>query len=241
MGQGACGTSVEESATDEEGRFRLRGLTPSCTYHVRVKREGNDHVERAIPHYRAVQVDTRDIHDVNIVAFRHMNQFDLSGNIITPSQELLATLKVVLYRGDNLDTPFQTLSLTQSSFFHFPPLQRDGESYTMALESSLPRALYEFSLPEVSFSTAGFHKHVTLSFSPRRKAMEQEASQGSYLALPLTLLLLIAIYNHDKALPMLWQLGSRVQAVQAMGPPFGAAPAVEDAKKLLKKPKSRRT
>ncbi|XP_078724820.1 BOS complex subunit NOMO1-like [Lampetra fluviatilis] len=241
VGQGACGTSVEESATDEEGRFRLRGLTPSCTYHVRVKREGNDHVERAIPHYRAVQVDTRDIHDVNIVAFRHMNQFDLSGNIITPSQELLATLKVVLYRGENLDTPFQTLSLTQSSFFHFPPLQRDGESYTMALESSLPRALYEFSLPEVSFSTAGFHKHVTLSFSPRRKAMEQEASQGSYLALPLTLLLLIAIYNHDKALPMLWQLGSRVQAVQAMGPPFGAAPAVEDAKKLLKKPKSRRT
>lgn len=33
----------------------------------------------------------------------------------------------------------------------------------------------------------------------QRKLPEQDIAQGSYIALPLTLLLLLAGYNHDKA------------------------------------------
>ena len=32
-----------------------------------------------------------------------------------------------LYKSDNLDNPINTVSLGQSLFFHFPPLDRDGE------------------------------------------------------------------------------------------------------------------
>lgn len=32
-----------------------------------------------------------------------------------------------LYRSDNLDNPINSVSLGQSLFFHFPPLDRDGE------------------------------------------------------------------------------------------------------------------
>lgn len=33
---------------------------------------------------------------------------------------------------------------------------------------------------------------------PQRKVPDQDVAQGSYIALPLTLLLLLAAYNHEK-------------------------------------------
>lgn len=31
-------------------------LQPGCVYHVQLKAEGNDHIERALPHHRVVEV-----------------------------------------------------------------------------------------------------------------------------------------------------------------------------------------
>lgn len=41
--------------------------------------------------------------------------------------DLFASSQVKLYKSDNLDSPFQSVSLGQSLFFHFSPLPRDGE------------------------------------------------------------------------------------------------------------------
>lgn len=100
------------------------------------------------------------------------------------------------------------------------------------LYSTLSRSQYDYSLPQVSFTSTGYHKHVTLTFNPtvrfsslfylfiffhfrlfvlkqtkktvsmlcfrQRKLPDQDVAQGSYIALPLTLLLLLAAYNHEK-------------------------------------------
>ncbi|XP_028914056.1 nodal modulator 3 isoform X2 [Ornithorhynchus anatinus] len=197
VGQNDCGIYGEDTVTDEEGKFRLRGLLPGCVYHVQLKAEGNDHIERALPQHRVIEVGNSDIDDVNIIAFRQINQFDLSGNVIT-SSEHLPSLWVKLYKSENLDNPIQTVSLGQSLFFHFPPLLRDGENYVVLLDSTLSKSQYDYTLPQVSFTATGYHKHVTLIFNPTRKLPEQDIAQGSYIALPLTLLLLLAGYNHDK-------------------------------------------
>ncbi|MGH0131955.1 UNVERIFIED_CONTAM: hypothetical protein FKN15_008615 [Acipenser sinensis] len=199
VGQGDCSLYAEDTVTDEEGKFRLRGLLPGCKYLIQLRAEGNDHIERALPQHRAIEVGNSDIEGVNIIAFRQINQFDLSGNVIT-STDFLPTLWVKLYKSGNLDNPVQTVSLGQSLFFHFPPLLRDGENYVMMLDSTLSHSQYDFSLPQVSFSSSGYHKHVTLTFNPTRKLPDQDVSQGSYIALPLTLLLLLAAYNHEKVL-----------------------------------------
>lgn len=34
------------------------------------------------------------------------------------------------------------------------------------LDSTLPRSQYEYVLPQVSFTALGYHKHITLVFSP---------------------------------------------------------------------------
>ncbi|XP_052512684.1 nodal modulator 1 isoform X2 [Budorcas taxicolor] len=240
VGQSDCSIYGEDTVTDEEGKFRLRGLLPGCVYHVQLKAEGNDHIERALPHHRVIVVGNNDIDDVNIIVFRQINQFDLSGNVIT-SSEYLPTLWVKLYKSDNLDNPIQTVSLGQSLFFHFPPLLRDGQNYVVLLDSTLPRSQYDFVLPQVSFTAAGYHKHITLVFNPTRKLPEQDIAQGSYIALPLTLLVLLAGYNHDKLIPLLLQLTSRLQGVRALGQTASDNSGPEDAKRQAKKQKTRRT
>lgn len=239
-GQSDCSIYGEDTVTDEEGKFRLRGLRPGCVYHVQLKAEGNDHIERALPPNRAIQVGDRDIEDVNIIAFRQINQFDLSGNIIT-SPEHLSTLLVKLYKSDNLDNPIQSVSLGQSLFFHFPPLLRDGETYVVQLDSTLPKSQYDYTLPQISFGTQGYHKHLTFTFNPARKLPEQDVVQGSYLALPLTLLLLLAGYKYDKLVPLLLQMTSRLQGVCALGQTGADTANPEDAKRLQKRQKTRRT
>nr|DBA20275.1 TPA: hypothetical protein GDO54_015987 [Pyxicephalus adspersus] len=225
--------------TQENGMLTFSNL-PECVYHVQLKAEGNDHIERALPTYRAIEVGNSDIDEVNIIAFRQINQFDLSGNVIT-SPEYLSTLLVKLYESENLDNPIQSVSLGQSLFFHFPPLLRDGETYVVQLDSTLPKSQYDYTLPQISFSTQGYHKHITLTFNPTRKLPEQDVVQGSYLALPLTLLLLLAGYNHDKLIPLLLQLTSRLQGVRALGQTGADTGNPEDAKRLQKRQKTRRT
>ncbi|GAB1292109.1 Nodal modulator 1 [Apodemus speciosus] len=226
VGQKDCSIYGEDTVTDEEGKFRLRGLLPGCVYHVQLKAEGNDHIERALPHHRAIEVGNNDVDDVNIIVFRQINQFDLSGNVIT-SSEYLSTLWVKLYKSESLDNPIQTVSLGQSLFFHFPPLLRDGENYVVLLDSTLPRSQYDYVLPQVSFTA--------------RKLPEQDIAQGSYIALPLTLLLLLAGYNHDKLIPLLLQLTSRLQGVRALGQAASDSSGPEDMKRQTKKQKTRRT
>ncbi|NXD31595.1 NOMO1 protein, partial [Spelaeornis formosus] len=240
VGQKDCSIYGEDTITDEEGKFRLRGLRPDCVYHVQLKAEGNDHIERALPQHRAIEVGNSDIGDVNIIVFRQINQFDLSGNVITAS-EYLSTLCVKLYKSENLDNPIHTVNLGVSLFFHFPPLLRDGESYMVLLDSTLSKSQYDYTLPQVSFTAIGYHKHITLVFSPTRKLPEQDIAQGSYIALPLTLLLLLAGYNHEKLIPLVLQLTTRLQGVRALGQTGSDTGSSEDAKRQTKKQKMRRT
>ncbi|KAJ3615361.1 hypothetical protein NHX12_018928 [Muraenolepis orangiensis] len=229
----SCYGSVhEDTVTDEEGRFRLRGLLPSCRYVIQLRAEGNDHIERALPQQRSLEVGNSDIEGVNIIAFRQINQFDLSGNVVT-MPEHLPTLSVKLYRSDNMDNPINTVSLGPSLFFHFPPLDRDGENYVLMLHSTLSRSQYDYSLAQVSFVATGYHKH--------HKVPDQDVAQGSYIALPFTLLLLLAAYNHEKVIPLLLQLVNRVQGVRNMAQASGDGASLDEAKRQAKRQKARRT
>lgn len=240
VGQGECSVYSEDTVTDEEGRFRLRGLRPGCNYNIQLRGEGNDHIERALPPHKTIKVGNTDIEGINIIAFRQINQFDLSGNVIT-SSEHLPTLWVKLCKSDNLDNPIQSVSLGQSMFFHFAPLPRDGESYVLILHTSLSQSQYDFKLPQVSFTSSGYHKHVTLTFNPNRKIPDQDVAQGSFIALPLTLLLLLAVYNHERVIPLLLQMVSQIQGVRGLAQTSGDGLPLDEAKRQSKRPKTRRT
>lgn len=191
----------EESKTEPDGSYRIRGLQPKCTYQIRLKSEVNPHIEKAAPQYQELVVKDSDFTGINIIAFRRNNQMDVSGNVVT-EEEFLPHLKVRLYRDDNPDSPIHTSSLGPVSFFYLPSLQMTNEKYLLRLESTLSKAAYEYDLPEISFQTNKSYKHFTFHFTPKRKSLEQELSQSSVLALPLAILIGVAIYNYQKLLPV---------------------------------------
>jgi len=55
--------------------------------------------------------------------------------------------------------------------------------------------------PEVTFYANDTYRHFTFIFKPRPTNSEHESTQGSYLALPLALLIFVAITNHSRLLP----------------------------------------
>ncbi|XP_063398265.1 BOS complex subunit NOMO1-like isoform X2 [Mytilus trossulus] len=213
MGEGeGCSLFQEESKTDQEGLYRIRGLQPKCTYVIRLKTEVNKHIERSAPKSRNIMIENSDFTGVNIIAFRKMNQMDISGNIVC-HDDYLSTLKIHLYRDDNVDSPIHTVNMGVTSFFFLPSLPINNEKYLIRIESSLSRSSYDYTLPETEFLANQSYKHFTVDFTPQRKSLEQELNQGSFLILPLTLLLAYAIYNYQTLLPFMLR---SVQQIQTM-------------------------
>ncbi|XP_006814110.1 BOS complex subunit NOMO1 [Saccoglossus kowalevskii] len=244
LGIDNCGEILEETISDHDGTFRMRGLQPQCTYELKVTiGEENGHVARAAPEHRIIKVENQDITDVRIIVFRKFNQFDIGGNIIT-AVEHLPTLKLLLFSEDNQDSALHTLTLGTNHFFQFPTLPIDGMRYIIKVESSLAKSNFDYTLPTVSFTTEGYQKHVTLKFEPKRRNLDQEIGQGSYITLPLILLAVYVAYNHTKIRPYIQQFAKSIPVVK----PTFSKPTIakeeiepEETVKYRKKVKTRKT
>lgn len=203
-----CTQFQEESKTEQDGSYRIRGLQPGCEYIVQLKSsEVNMHIERSTPKFRKIQVSGEDMTGVNLIAFRRMNQMDLSGNVIT-QQEFVNTLKVSLYKESNLDSAIHSMPLGQTSFFYLPSIAIDNQSYIIKMMSTLPHSGYDYTDSVIQFIANSSFRHFTIRFDPVRKTTEQELSHSSFLVLPLTLLLLYIGYNYKQVLPFAQQHAS---------------------------------
>ncbi|KAI0209330.1 Nodal modulator 2 [Lamellibrachia satsuma] len=202
VGSGSCSGLQEESKTEQDGSFRIRGLQPECEYSIRLRSgsDVNQHIERSAPREKKLKITTSDVTGVHIIAFRQMKQLDLSGNVVT-TPEFLPSVKVILYNEKNLDSPLHTVTLGPSSFFYLPSLIMDGQTYMVQLDSTLSKSVYKYTVAEVSFVANTSYKHFTFQFQPKRKSVEQELNTGSYLILPFTVAIIFIGYNYQKLLP----------------------------------------
>lgn len=201
VGRGPCSDLQEEVTTEGDGNFRLRGLKPNCDFEVRLRQtpDVNRHIERSTPKLHVVRLANEDIGGIVFVAFRPLRTMDISGNVIT-SNEYLSSLKVRLISENGTD---QTASLGPSSFFQFLSLPMDDRQFTLSLESSLSHTSYDYSIPaEFTFKANDSYRHFTFVFQPKPTASEHELTQGSYLALPMALLIFIIVTNHARVLPL---------------------------------------
>lgn len=240
-GSDYCQQFQEEALSEQDGTFRIRGLIPGCNYSISLKKgaESNQHIERAAPKEIIVKMESKDITDLRMIVFRHFNQMDISGNVVT-SQEFLSSLKIKLYQEDNLDQAIYTFSLGQSSFFQLPALPLDNRMYILRLDSSLPPSTFHVDSPSISFRANTSYRHMTFHFSPQPRSLEHEMTQGSILALPLTIVIAVLIYNYSKVLPL---LGQGVELMQALVNPAKAATvssAVANSENLSSEPVSGR-
>lgn len=213
VGTHECSKFQEEAMTEQDGKFRIRGLIPKCRYILRMKSglDVNQHIERATPSTLDISVQDGDITGLHLITFRHFNQVDISGNVIT-HPDYLPTLKVLLSRDDNTDQMMHTLSLSASSFFHFPAIALDERSYTVKLETTLSPTSYTYTLPQVNFKSNLTFRHITLQFAPTARLMEHDVHQSSPLAIPLALAAVVLVCCYHRLLPLFNQASGLVQS-----------------------------
>lgn len=215
IGLESCESFQEETVSDQEGQYRLRGLQPGCMYRVRVKiGDSNPHIERASPSFIDIQVSSTDLQNVNMIAFRHINQFEITGNVDTDSK-FVSSLKVTLSPESNPETPVFTTPVSVASYFQFPSVPNDGQVYIVRLESSLSSLNYQYIRPESTVTATGVRAHVTFKFEPQPRKVEPEPSQGSFLTLPLLVILIVLAVNHNKLIPFIQQVPQFIQGVSA--------------------------
>ncbi|XP_012945613.1 nodal modulator 1 [Aplysia californica] len=212
LGQGQeCAGFQEESKTEVDGTYRIRGLQPKCTYDIHLKGgEVNTHIERTAPAKRLIKVESADLTDINIIAFRRMNQMDISGNVKT-NLKFLPTLKVRLVCETQPDSPIHTMTLSKSTFFFLPSLVMDNKEYILSLESSLSKSEYDYKQLSVEFLANKSHRHFTFEFNPKLRSVDQDLNQGSYLILPVVALIIALAYNYKTVVPQVMSLYQQVQ------------------------------
>ncbi|RMX43282.1 hypothetical protein pdam_00020157 [Pocillopora damicornis] len=186
IGLESCESFQEETVSDQEGQYRLRGL----------------------------QVSSTDLQNVNMIAFRHINQFEITGNVDTDSK-FVSSLKVTLSPESNPETPVFTTPVSVASYFQFPSVPNDGQVYIVRLESSLSSLNYQYIRPESTVTATGVRAHVTFKFEPQPRKVEPEPSQGSFLTLPLLVILIVLAVNHNKLIPFIQQVPQFIQGVSA--------------------------
>jgi len=207
----SCGQIQEESKSEQDGSFRLRGLQPGCEYYLRVKQgKINSHIERYIPMFDKIKITDKNFEDFTILVFRQINHMDISG-IVLVSQDFLSTLKVHLYRESNIDSHLHSIVLSSTPFFYLPTIPMDNETYVIKLSTSLSRSTYNFLLQEIHFTANLSFKHFTLTFQPQTKPSDQDVNHRFFLVLPFAVAVLYMIYNYEQMYPLLSSLIASLQ------------------------------
>lgn len=105
--------------------------------------------------------------------------------------------------------------MSVASYFQFPSVPNDGQVYIVRLESSLSSLNYQYIRPESTVTATGVRAHVTFKFEPQPRKVEPEPSQGSFLTLPLLVILIVLAVNHNKLIPFIQQVPQFIQGVSA--------------------------
>ncbi|PNF29184.1 Nodal modulator 1 [Cryptotermes secundus] len=217
IGQEKCSHFQEESSSESNGQFRIRGLHPECIYVVRVKEgpEINQHIQRSTPVGIPVKAADGDVTDLRLVVFHPITQMDLTVHVQTTNPEHLRTLRAKLCREDSPDSPVHIVKLdspngkspsskgTNAAMLVFPSLPADGRGYFLQLESTLSHSTHSYTTHAVHFKANSSFRLVKLSFKPEPKVLEHELVHSSYFALPLIIMAVVIYFNHVKILPFL--------------------------------------
>ncbi|XP_049779932.1 nodal modulator 3 [Schistocerca cancellata] len=218
VGRDSCSQYQEESTSEANGKFRIRGLQPQCEYTVRVKQGPgvNQHIYRATPDGIPVKTTEGDIKDIRLIVFYPLTQMDVTANVQAPNVEHLRTLRAKLCREDAPESPIHVVKLDSTpgrstkghnaAMIMFPPIPADGRNYFLQLESTLSRATHTYTTHAVHFRANSSFKHIKLTFQPEPKVVEQDIGHTSYMTLPLIIIVVLAYINRVKVVPVLNRL-----------------------------------
>jgi len=117
----------EDTVSDADGVFRLRGLKAGVSYQVSCKTQGPQaRHERCTPDKEVIKMGARDTGGLAFTAFRKPPALDLVGRVTSAAPaEHLSKVTVEVSKASNPGDVFVRSSLLLGDYFEFPALARD--------------------------------------------------------------------------------------------------------------------
>ncbi|GAB0096259.1 nodal modulator 1 [Sergentomyia squamirostris] len=206
-----CPDHQEETISEANGQFRIRGLQPGCTYDVQVKIEGNTQVDRTIPAKRVIEMKDTDVKDATIIAISPLGFIDVTARVVASSNNHYKSLKISLYKKGNIDKPIYTQKVDSplqmksqvnpGIMVFFPRIPFDGKStYIVDLRTTLSEKNFKFNTPSVQFIANESTIFVELNFNAEVRTTDGDLNPNSIVALVLILFIGFAFLKQDLVL-----------------------------------------
>lgn len=197
-----CSHLSEETTTESNGRFRVRGLQPYCTYHLRTK---DASVEQSIPESIEMKNIVSDINDIHLIVLRSKRQTKVLVKINTDVPEYAKHLKLNVYLKGSSANPIHSAKLDTNKLLpeyntgiiiHLPPLAKDGKTYVLQLEPFTNQNI-KWVAQSVSFVADSTFKSIQMEFTVKSSNTDQQIKQTSIWSLILIISTLLIAYNVD--------------------------------------------
>lgn len=216
-----CSHHQEESNSESNGVYRIRGLQPGCSYSVRVKRDDptNNIVDRTIPAERQIKIESTDVRDVNIIAISPIGFVDVAARILTTNNDHYKTLRIAMFKKGNSDNPIYSQRvespLNVKSKFNpgimvfFPRIPFNGKTYVIELTTSLSEKNFKLE-PQVYQFQANRSVFHEFFFSPEIRLADAEMNQNSIAALLLIGIVAFAFLKQETFFELVKMIFNRV-------------------------------
>lgn len=221
-----CGEHQEESMTEANGQYRIRGLQPGCEYTIRVRSNSKttiNIVDRTVPAVRQITVVKEDVQNVNMIAISPLNYIDVIARVTASNNDYFKSLRVQMYKKGNLDSPLYSQRIEQpiggksransGSMVFFPRIPFDDKIYIVELTTTLSDKNFKYSLPVEQFAANRSTIYLELDFSPEIRLNENEFNENSFSALILLGLVIIAFFKQELAVEVCSFLWTKISNV----------------------------
>ncbi|XP_039451273.1 nodal modulator 3-like [Culex pipiens pallens] len=217
-----CGGHLEESTSEFNGGYRIRGLQPGCQYSVRVRTDGpSSNVDRSIPKEKVVKVESGDIRDVNMIAISPLAFVDVTVRVLASENDYYKTLKIFLYKrgsdspvhSQRIESPLNPKSkINPGIMVFFPRIPFDQKSYYIELTSTLSDKNYKYNLPTIEFTANASSYFTEVHFRPELRTAEGDLNQNSLSAIVLIFIVGFIFFKQDLALELLGAVWNKISA-----------------------------
>jgi len=212
-----CTSHQEEGTTGQDGKFRIRGLTPNCQYRLGLKHaKSNNHVERILPAIKTIKAAGADVTGIELIALRPRTNMDVS-LLVKLSKDSIKNVKARLFCGFSSDSPLHTVKLDTVKFVIFPSIPSDGKQCWITVEGNSIHLNQRVKPERVEFVADKPFDHFTLELDVESSLARGEFGQASWMTLPLLIILVTAVLHWQKVSPYLAGLADQIERAVMKG------------------------
>lgn len=224
----ACSNHQEESTTELNGQYRIRGLQTGCDYKIRLQKNAN--VDRSLPSERMVHVETTDTQNVNFIAINPINICDVIVKIRSKTNDHYKTLKIQMFKKESPDSPVYTqrienLMMPKSKhnddiMVFLPRINANdfNKVFFIELTTTLSDKNYNYKLSALQFTANTTNIYFEIDFNPILRQPETELNKNSLVALILIFLVAFVFLKQELVIETAKTWISRLNSESAKQP-----------------------